>query len=886
MMTRGRTARHALAAGCSLLALNVHYAFADPPPAPTPAPPPVTNLGAVGTTETGETEVAPSATGDRAQAKEMKEQAPNVIEVQPYTEIEKLPDVSIAEALQRVPGISMESDSGEGRFINIRGMDADLNGTTFDGVRLTPSNQSSPLGGSRAVAFDAFPSGAIGGIEVIKTLTPDIDAEGLGGVINLLPRTLPADGRPFVDASLGYGFEPLRSTGVYKGDITVGTSFGLSDSTAPWNPDANSGGDRPFTIIATFARYDDSRGIDDEEEDYSDSPPLPNKTLSDLQMRWYEYHRSRQGGGGEIDYKPDPNNTFYIRALDSGYEERADKHYLVLHGLDGTNDGGTFATLPDGSFAVTNANATTQKTNTDEKIENMVYVAGGHSLIADTVKLDYRVSWTGGFDAMPDTAWGIQFDGPTIPNLVYNNTNPAAITWRSPGVNLANPALYTLSPGNVQNSPFQSSDREWAGAIDATIPVPLMSYDGQVKLGFSARFRIRSDNSDQITYSPVGTVSEATLAEGPDSVYYTGLYNIGPNISPAAFSKVKLFASDPLDDMISNQEAFQHDSENVYAGYGMYTVAIGQLGLIGGVRVEATDARYAANVGTTQPDGTTLITPTTSSTSYTNAFPSFQAKYTLADDLIARAAISTAIARPGFNQITAAKTIDYTQFTVSEGNPGLKPTTSLNFDATIEYYLPKGGIATFGLFDKELDNYIVPTTLFLNNFNNSGNVFMLNSFKNIGGAEAQGIELGYTQQFTFLPQPFDGLGFDGNYTYNHSRGQIRPGEFEPLPSTSPQNFNAALFYEEAPWTLRIASSFVSRNVFSVGSTRDTDIFSSPRMRVDFQGSYDVTDHITLSFDAKNLTNTPLEFTESEVASRPIQREFYDQTYLFSIRARY
>jgi len=107
-------------------------------------------------------------TGTRQQAVTTKRDAPNVIEVQSLQAIRELPDITAAEALQRIPGISMESDSGEGRFINIRGMDADLNSTTYDGVHLTASNPASPQGGSRAVAFDAFPSGILGGLVVIK----------------------------------------------------------------------------------------------------------------------------------------------------------------------------------------------------------------------------------------------------------------------------------------------------------------------------------------------------------------------------------------------------------------------------------------------------------------------------------------------------------------------------------------------------------------------------------------------------------------------------------------------------------------------------------------------------------------------------------------------
>jgi outer membrane receptor for ferrienterochelin and colicin len=104
--------------------------------------------------------VIPSATTTRAAALEEKKQAPNIIDVQPLSEIIKLPDINMAEALQRVPGISLETDSGEGRFINIRGMDSNLNAASYAGVRLPASNPSSPFGGGRAVAFDRSGAGA------------------------------------------------------------------------------------------------------------------------------------------------------------------------------------------------------------------------------------------------------------------------------------------------------------------------------------------------------------------------------------------------------------------------------------------------------------------------------------------------------------------------------------------------------------------------------------------------------------------------------------------------------------------------------------------------------------------------------------------------------
>ena len=172
----------------------------------------------------------PSATIDRADAIVEKQQAPNIIDVQPLSEIVKLPDINTAEALQRIPGISLETDSGEGRFVHIRGLDSDLNGTTYGGVRLPASNPSSPSGGGRAVAFDTFPTGIIGGVELTKTSRPDMDAEALGGSINLVPRTgAEHGGAPFLDADFGIGYEPLRETPVFHGEVSAGRSFDGGD---------------------------------------------------------------------------------------------------------------------------------------------------------------------------------------------------------------------------------------------------------------------------------------------------------------------------------------------------------------------------------------------------------------------------------------------------------------------------------------------------------------------------------------------------------------------------------------------------------------------------------------------------------------------------------
>jgi len=840
----------------------------------------------------------------RDDALKAKEAAPNVVEIKPVQEIRKLPDVNVAEALQRLPGISMESDTGEGRFINIRGMDADLNGTTFDGVTLMPSNQSSPQGGSRAVAFDAFPSGVIGGVEIIKSLTPDLDAEGLGGVVNILPRGLPAGGASFVDASAGSGYEPLRERPVWQGDVTAGTSL---DETG----DIGDGG--PFSMVGTYAYDEDHRGIDDLEEGYSLDPapyndPALAKIFNNVQYRWYEYHRIRQGAAGNFSWQPDGNNEFFVRVLHAGYTEYGEKHHLELQNLDaclGDSPPDCYISRDTG-FNAPDAVPLQTFTDSTEHVGNDLIEWGGHSRLGP-LTADYRGAWNRGHDDFP-VNWGGAFASTAYVPLTYNNLISASHpTWNSV-VNLANPALYALGIDNANpddpinmsslaNAPSVSHDEEWSGAADFTLPLDFDEVGGRLKFGGQVRLRSRLDTMDQMTFEPASPVSLAGLTTGPDVVYYDGTYNIGPNLNAHAIETLPgLYLLDPGSpgnfdagsDYAANQQAYQNDSENVFAGYAMYTANWGPWGAIGGVRVETTDGTYRAFSLITEPNGNLELLPNVNRQTYTNVFPSLQGKYRLDDDTLLRLAFSSAIARPGFNQITAAKTIDYVgcapDICVTEGNPGLKPTTGDSIDATVQHNLPNGGVLYGGLFYKYFENYIVPTVDTTHNRN--GTETITNSFADIGRALTEGVEAAYTQTFTFLPQPLDGMGVDGNLTYNYARGDIRPDDWKQLPQTSPWNYNFELFYEKAPVTLRLAASYVATNLWAVGPDPTQDQYSQSRFRLDFGSTYAITGNVEAYFNVKNLTDTRLEFTQTRSQYYPVQREFYGPTYFFGLRVQF
>ena len=817
-------------------------------------------------------------------ARAAQEDAPNLVNLTTAAEIRKLPDVNAAEAVRRVPGISLETDTGEGRFINIRGLDADLNSTTFGGLRLPPSNNASPFGGGRAVAMDAIPAGFIGALTVTKTNIPEQDAEALGGTIEITPKTAPRDAAAFAEGHIGTGREDERGTGITDFSATVGGRFGFGSHDDKAIPAYS---DRPFSVVATVAYYENKRSIDDVEAGYVDNQPtVPDKAFAAFEQRYYLYHRKRHGYGLDLGYQPDADNQYYIRGFDAGYTETVNRQRLIYNfdgapTVDPANRNGLIDTTSAGGF---------DKTLRDEKehIDNKVFAMGGKNKIGDNT-LDYRFGYTrGSFKKPYDYNSDFNYAAPNGVVTYDNSTNPNFPRFSTAGATPLDPSGYSLA--SISNGTQDIRDHESSFNVNYKIPTQLSSYaDENFKFGLNVRLRDRTASGTRNSYADIPSLSLANAAYGPDVTFYDGHYQNGPQIDENVIRRL-LQSLQPVvstDNKVNGLLQYAKDKENVYAGYAQYQFGFDRLSFIAGVRAESTHAKYGANGVSTSQDsnGDTVINavvPVTSSTSYLNLFPSVQARYEIRDDLIVRASFSSTIARPGFNQVSASLQVDPAADLVVQGNPQLKPTTAQSYDLSIEGYLNDGGIASFGIFDKELSNYIVnieTTKTFPNNglfagFLGAAHVF---TFANVPNARALGFEANYEQRFKQLPGWLDGFGLGFNWTWVDSNFEIRPGENHALPSTSKNTVNATAFYERDGLALRLGYYYISRNLFGIGGSAATDVYSEPRTSVDFGSSYNITKNLSVYFNAKNLSNTKLKFTEG-TSNRPIQREFYGRTY--------
>lgn len=827
--------------------------------------------------------VTVSASRSADTAIQQQRNAINIIDVQSAEKMAQYPDYNAGEALGRLPGISLSEDTGEGRYVTIRGIDGNLDGATYGGVVLLNTNPGLTYftQAGRAVEFDTIPMGAIDGIVVTKTGMPSQEAEGLGGSIELTPRSAAHIDKPFfLEGALGNGYEALRDNfSPMRAELTVGGRFGFGRGLSS---------DGPLSFVLTASEFDDKRGIDDIEEAYVDGQPAtPDKAYDSLELRRYNYHRRRFGIGGELEYTPDEDSGYYLRYSMAGYIESVNRQRFLYNNL---GDSVAIDPANPNGFLSPNTQMATTLRDEEEQHRNTIYAAGGHDQLG-IARIDYeaaysRATYTKNHD------WNSNFDGPAGISVAYDNiSNPNFPKVNNlSGINIQDPSLYVL--GGLQNSTENDADEERSYKADVTLPLHLIG-DDELKFGGKARFRDKSVVPISYGYASVPALPlTSVLGAGPYNDFYqndtTGGYGIG--YAPDVTKLRAYIAGHPsqfvaIPNTARNAGAFLKAKENVFAGYAQYVSTFAQdFTVLAGVRVEHTDARYDGTTASTDANGVTSFTPNSRSNSYTNAFPTVQLRYQPAENLVARATYSTGISRPGFLQASSTTQVDVGGGSVTSGNPNLKPTTGNSFDLTLEYYLSHSGVISIGAFDKEFTDFILPRTITQTNYPGIVGIAKVSTFLNIPDAHARGLEANYEQKFDWVPDFLQGIGASANATYVDSGAEIYPGYNAQLPGTSHWTANAAIFYENYGAKAQLSLEYVGKTQFGITGSPETDNFEDHRTTLDFTSSYAFTDYLEGYFNAKNLTNAPLRFYE-RTENRPLQREFYLYTLEWGVRVK-
>src|SRR5665213_431010 len=827
---------------------------------------------------------SPRLAETKAAALARQRNASNIVSVLSGDEIRSLPNFNAAEAAGRIPGVSLERDEGEGKFVQVRGTEPRLSNVTVDGVHV-PGTEA-----DRIPKLDDVPSDLLGAIEVSKTLSADMDADAIGGTVNLVTKT--PEGPPHGYIAGQYGQIDLHSRNTYQGSLTYGGRFGED-------------GKLGFLLGGSADR--NNRSIDDVEPAWGVYSTPSNGSVSapnEWSLRDYLYQRERYGVGGDLDYRFDARNQVYVKGLWSLF-----KNYGTRWVYDISGDASP-ATSTSGTIAGAGLQRRSQFRTPKEQL--WAGSAGGkHEIGAWTVAYAFdfagtrqldRNSRSSNFDYTgPDLTVGYTAADHTYPKYQYQSASDAAAA--------ANPANYTLS--NYSLSDHLTTGRDLGGAANALLQYEAGGFASQLKLGVRYRNERKDFTNEQQQFSSTGSTPLALSAvQGSftDPSFYQQLasgYSLGPvadnsavnayeDAHPSLFNQTR----DPVKDSLGSFAG----SERVTAAYVMNTTDVGALRVNLGLRVEATNASYRGHALSTATDtagnpiGVAVLQNVRGTRDYTDLFPSVQLRYSVNPETNVRLAVTRGIARPNYPDLapnqsgticsTCANQPDLSGFTT--GNPDLKAQHAWNYDLLAAHYLSSVGVISGGVFYKSLSDVIL-TRRFTYTGPGPFNGYIGTAPENGGGGWLAGAEAAWTQRFVFLPGVLAGLGIDANYTHTNSRVLVDPesGRQAPLLRQSPNIANAYGSYDKGQFSVRLGWTYNGAMINAYGDgtpTANGDNYFYPHGQVDGSAIYNLTRATQIQFQVLNINNAVFGFYQGTPGHEfNFQREYYGQTYFLGAK---
>ena len=809
-------------------------------------------LSAADAAATGATEhvevVGQAASIDQA----LKEQrnSDNIESVVHADGVAQLPDANVAEAVQRLPGISVERDQGEGRFVSVRGLGPDLNSVTINGT-LVPSPESA----RRAVALDVLPFELVQSLSVIKTLTPDMDANSLGGTVDVQSLSAFDHKGLFYTGTIEAGYNQNTHQTSPKFSGAISDRFSLGD------------GIDNFGVAAALSWNKRDFGSDNVETggawDFNDGA-----RLNSFEQRVYDISRERTGGGLNFDYKPDDETQLYLRTLYSRFKDSETRNSTSLE-FD----------KPQAAGELGKAKAKRKLKQREETQEIQSYVFGGERMLG-LWTLSGQAGYSRSSEDSPGHIAGATFKGnSSFPNSgFYDTEKPRPII----GAGFYDPSNFTLDKVDWEEQDTRDTEKNLR--LDLARDYDVEGYASQVKFGGKVSRRNKDNDLNAWVYKDFDDAgfNDAQLNMSPfdkGNVHYQ-LGQFGPGISGGAIKDLigGLNPGDYYDEQESRANDFKM-REDINAAYVMNTVDIDDWRFIAGMRYEGTE--FEAK-GTGVRDGAFEAQDT--QRDYHHWLPGLHARYQLDKNTQLRAAWTNAVVRPTFGQLAPGFVIDDDE--ASFGNPNLKPLESSNFDLGIEHYMGQAGTVSAFLFYKDIKNFV-----YNNDLAGSGewvDFTEAHTYANGDSAKLYGLELAYSQKFDWLPAPWNGLLLGANTTFSRSSASIegfdqatgrnRKRDID-LPNQSDTVGNLMLGWEDDTLSLRLSANYKSQYLYELAGISDKahDLHVDAQTFVDFSARYSLTKNLQVSFEAQNLTDQPY-FVYSGHRRYNNQYEEYGPTY--------
>lgn len=795
--------------------------------------------------------VVTGARASRLLSIERKRSAPTIREVVSSDLIGKLPDYNTAEALQRLPGVSVEIDQSEPRYVVVRGVDPNLNQVTIDGNLV-----GVPEAEGRRVALDTIPSDLIAAIEVVKAVTPDYDANAVGGSINIVTPTA-------YDRSGDFLF--LTGRALYA-DKAEKFGFGAAGTYgARFGPDETVG----VVIGASYLK----RFIDSDLAEPINWRTVAPGVSSPSSFRLYDYRimRERIGGILNLDWRPNPEVRVYVRNIYNEFTDEEERDQVDFNFARGSV---TVVSPTQVSFSRGRA---TREFRQNDQTQKLINISPGGEFRFGNWGLDLNYTYAHAEEHTP-VRDDIEFRSADVLANTIDLTDPL------PNFTAIDPRFFDVAAFPLRR--FRIRDEDIDEDLNALRADLRYEFDGALsgmfKVGAKLTDRKKTRDNRQEEYLPVSPITSATAGSvlPPPADFYQGDYQYGPTIDYPAFveffrANPNLFTLNAASTFINDRNVDYHIHEKIYAGYAMGELRFGDLTAIGGIRVERTDARYSAFAirdadgdGTIEPSD---IQPLTFDNEYTDVLPSVHLNYRPMQDVVIRAAWTNTLGRPDYD--ASVPTFEEDGGEGTAGNPDLQPFRAMGLDLSVEYYPDAESILSAAIFYKRIKNPIFTRTIQETSFAGIP-LTSLSQPQNADDGYILGIEANVQRRFTFLPAPFDGLGVSFNATYTTSEVTVPGREDENIPFFRQSDWiaNAALFYEKGPFEARFAVNYRDDYIVNIGSSTESDIYNQARTVFDARANYRIREGVEVFSSVSNFGDTALTFyqtTPDQIFSRQI-----------------
>ncbi|MBN2704808.1 MAG: TonB-dependent receptor [Deltaproteobacteria bacterium] len=779
----------------------------------------------------GEVVIKGQAVG-QARALNQQKNAPNIKNIVASDAMGRFPDQNAAEALGRIPGVSVERDQGEGRFVIIRGIDPHLNSASVDGISL-----SSAEAGTRAVLLDVIPMNVMESLVVTKALTADMPADSIGGHVDIVTPSAYDRSEMTLHGSIGGNYFDLTDQAAETGRFTFGDVFGDRQQ---------------FGFLASVGYDKRDLGSDNVEADPWEKDDNGNWVTEELQYREYDLTRERFGFTTNLEFRPSDDHHFFLRGLASSFTDHEYRRRAIIGDMmmlpAGSGNGSIVGEDYEDDQAELYPETAIELKDREETQSNWaVSLGGAHKFNRWT--FDYKLAYS---YAEQDTPFDVQFAYENE-DLRYDYSDAAGDT---PEVQVSEGDLNDLEGyelDKVEKSKQIVEEEAWI--LTANLKKDLdAGFLKSVKTGVHLTLRNKTNDLETTVYEDAPEVY-STLAG------YTGDGRDEFSRFPLVDKNMKSIFS-RYQDQFGEVERSLEDSvvedyetdEDVYAAYLMGEAAWGRLSLTPGVRVEYTDLDARGNAF---DEETEVVGKQSKTNSYTNFLPSLHAKYGFTDDLILYLAWTNTLSRPQWEQTFYGKFID-DDGNIEIGNPDLDPYEAMNWDATLSYFSPKSlGMASIGVFYKDIDNFIYGQTADMGDYE-------LTTFKNGDSGHIYGLELAAQLKLSFLPAPFDGFSLDGNITFSDSEAEVLAPEAGDknrdidFVRHSDTVGSFAISYEKYNLFVRLSGTFRSSYLDELGEESFEDRYIDDHFQLDLSTSYTFMEKFTLYANFINLTNEPLK----------------------------